>query len=83
METPTTDEKAAEASPARNLLAGYLTEKEMARELGQTPRTLRLWRQKGTGPPWARVGVHVLYPEEGGRAWLTSRIVTPKAGRRA
>ena len=52
------------------ILAGYLPEKEMARELGVTTRTFRRWRQLQIGPPHATAGREVIYSIETTRAWL-------------
>ena len=40
-----------EPAPAKRLLEGYVSEREMASERGITLRTLRLERQGGDGPP--------------------------------
>jgi hypothetical protein len=39
------------------LLSGYLTEAELAVELGKDPRTLWRWRKRQIGPPYVMNGV--------------------------
>lgn len=36
-------------------------EQEVATQLGVSKHTLRNWRQKGTGPPWYKMGHAVRY----------------------
>ncbi|PIY44488.1 MAG: hypothetical protein COZ05_08035 [Armatimonadetes bacterium CG_4_10_14_3_um_filter_59_10] len=43
---------------------------EAARLLDISYRTLTRWRQRGYGPPWARVGGRVRYTTWEVRAWL-------------
>jgi hypothetical protein len=42
-------------------LEEWLTEAETATEIGKTVRTLRQWRRKGVGPPYAQFGRTVKY----------------------
>jgi hypothetical protein len=42
-------------------LEEWLTEAETAAEIGKTVRTLRQWRRKGLGPPYALFGRTVKY----------------------
>jgi hypothetical protein len=60
------------------LLAGYLPESEMARELGRNPRTLMRWRQERTGPPVTFVGKTPMYNEESAKAWLKGQERKPR-----
>jgi hypothetical protein len=39
----------------------WLTEKEAAAKIGKSTRTLRVWRRKRTGPPYALFGRTVKY----------------------
>ena len=55
------------------LLTEYFTEGQFAKELGKTPRTLRSWRLRRTGPPYVRVGREILYRRESVLTWLKSR----------
>jgi hypothetical protein len=52
------------------LLADYLTEEELARELRVSPRTLLNWRQQRRGPPWTSVGRKVIYRKASSAKWL-------------
>ena len=45
----------AEAAIKR-LLDGYLSENELAEQLGRARRTLQEWRAKRIGPPFTRIG---------------------------
>ena len=54
------------------VLAGYLTEKQMADELGCTERTLARWRKLGIGPPYTKRGRFIDYSVEGARGWLAA-----------
>jgi hypothetical protein len=57
---------------------GYLEEAEAAILFDVKPVTLRNWRAQGTGPPFCKVhGNRVVYPLNGARDFLASRIVTP------
>jgi hypothetical protein len=70
------------------LLEGYLTESQLAAELKAhtglgTTRTLRSWRSRRKGPPWASLGKKIVYPVDGFRAWLRDQIQQPARSRRA
>jgi hypothetical protein len=65
-----------------SILAGYLTEAEFAHQIKKSRRTLQIWRQRRTGPPWVQIGNSVLYPEEGGRSWLKGLEQQPVRSRR-
>lgn len=65
------------------ILSEYLTEDELcaaARERGlpSSPRTMREWRSRGEGPPFAKFGREVIYPRAGFSQWLESKIRKPK-----
>jgi hypothetical protein len=51
---------------------GYLTEKEMAGELGLCERTLARWRKQRKGPPFVERGRFIDYNIEAARAWLAA-----------
>lgn len=38
----------------------YLGEKDIADFLGVSVSTLQLWRRKGEGPPWAKIGKRLI-----------------------
>jgi hypothetical protein len=40
---------------------GYYTETEQAVRLGKTKRTLRMWRRRGFGPAFVKMGRDVIY----------------------
>jgi hypothetical protein len=51
-------------------LADYYTENQLGTELrckigSGSVRTLRTWRQRRIGPPWAKIGQSVVYPHDG------------------
>jgi hypothetical protein len=52
------------------LLDEYLTEDELAEQIGRTLRTIRRWRALGEGPPWCRVGRQTFYRKQTVRAWF-------------
>ena len=56
---------------------------ELARYLGIQPQTLRMWRLRGIGPKYIRlgnsIGARVAYRAEDINAWLAERAVTPSA----
>jgi hypothetical protein len=66
-----------------SILAGYLSESELAAQLNKTVRTLQSWRQQRKGPPWTPMGSTIIYSEDGTRAWLKSLEQQPVRSRRA
>lgn len=50
----------------------FLTTPELAAQLRLHPTTLMIWRTKGRGPAWRKIGKRVLYDEQQVRAWLDS-----------
>jgi hypothetical protein len=60
-----------------DLLAGYLSEQEVAAQRRKSLRTLRNERARGEGPPYVRDRRTILYPIAGFRAWLASREHNP------
>lgn len=73
----------ANETPAKNLLAGYISEDKMARARGVGVRALRAERQRGDGPPWVKLSRSVWYPEAGFRDWLKSIEQRPVRARKA
>ena len=55
------------------LLAGYLSEKELARELRLSTRTIFRWRNLRQGPPYTMVGRTPMYRLDSAIAWLRAR----------
>jgi hypothetical protein len=64
-----------------SILAGYLSEPDLAAQLKKTVRTLQSWRQHCKGPPWTQIGCTILYSEDGTRAWLKSLEQQPVRSR--
>jgi hypothetical protein len=60
-----------------NVIAGYLTEQQMAEQRGKGARSLRLERQRKVGPPFVRDGRKCLYPIDGFRDWLRANEQLP------
>jgi hypothetical protein len=56
----------------RRFLGDYLTEKQLAEELGRSVRHLKRWRAQGLGPPVTRIGRTAVYRIDSVRAWLES-----------
>ena len=66
------------------LLAEHFSEHEAARELRQSVRTMRLWRQQGTGPSWIKIGRKVFYSRTALLSWIASLEHKPvRSDRRA
>jgi hypothetical protein len=70
-----------------SILAGHHTEDGLLAELEETgvkrtKRTLRIWRQRGEGPPYTKIGKTVLYPEDGFLSWLKAHTREPVRSRR-
>ena len=53
-----------------------MTTKELARLLKVSPRTIARWREKGTGPDYARIGGRIVYPESALVDWIAPRVET-------
>jgi hypothetical protein len=71
-----------------SVLAQHYNEDELATELKEktgygSPRQLRQWRERRTGPPWIKLGRAILYPIDGFEAWLKSQVQQPVRSRRA
>jgi len=57
----------------RRVLGDYLSEKELAAEIGRSIVTLRLWRRKGYGPPFTRIKRTAYYKIENVRRWIDAQ----------
>lgn len=55
-----------------NLADDFLRATELAEKIGVTPNTLLLWRRKGIGPKYSRVGGRILYRRAAVEDWLAS-----------
>jgi DNA-binding transcriptional regulator YiaG len=51
-----------------------LTPIELAVRLRVSDYTLRNWRLRGYGPPWAKIGKAIRYRLEDVRAWEKNRV---------
>lgn len=56
--------------PSGQVLDGWLTRQELARELCVAPKTLARWGAMGIGPVFVRVGTRALYRTGAVREWL-------------
>ena len=52
------------------LLANYLTEEQLAEELGKNERTVARWRALRKGPPFVVIGREIRYRREAIEKWL-------------
>jgi Helix-turn-helix domain len=65
------------------LLAEHFSEHEAARELRQSVRTVRLWRQQGKGPNWIKIGRKIFYSRTALLSWISGLEHKPvRTGRR-
>ena len=55
----------------------YVTDTELAQQLGRTARTLRTWRRQRLGPPFVVIGRDVKYRKDAVAEWLRSREQNP------
>ncbi len=54
-----------------------IDEGELSLRLGVAPTTLKVWRVRGQGPKYVKVGERVRYSVSDVQAWVESRKVTP------
>jgi hypothetical protein len=59
--------------PENLLLAGFISEAELAKQLNIGLRTLRHWRKAGIGPPIVYLGRRPVFKITSVQAWLDSR----------
>lgn len=59
------------------LLEDYLSEIETGKALNRTPRTLAIWRQRGEGPTYVKIGRTVYYNKDTILAWLKANEIKP------
>ena len=57
----------------QNLLTDYVSRSELAKQLGNSERTLIRWEEQRIGPPVTRVGRAVLYHVPAVLNWLQSQ----------
>ena len=60
-----------------------LTTNEVARKLRLTPRTLAIWRVRGEGPPYLKLGRDVRYSLLDLEAWLATTVRLPLTAQQA
>ncbi len=63
------------ATDTDGILKDFLTEPELAKELGVCRMTVRRWRSLGEAPQITRIGRRILYRREAVQSWLESRQV--------
>jgi len=68
-------------SAKTDLLAEFMTEGELAAELGKTIRTLQMWREHRKGPPFVRLGRQTLYRRDSVIGWLKANEQQPARSR--
>ena len=73
----------SETVPQSRLLSDYLTEAELAHELGRTRRSVQRWRALRVGPAPTFVGNTVLYAAQSVRTWLRQQERQPVRRRRS
>jgi hypothetical protein len=62
----------SEVTSRRRILGDFLTEKELAIEIGRSVRHIKRWRTQGLGPPFCRIGRTPVYRVEAVRDWIRS-----------
>ena len=67
---------------AKNFLEGWISEHELAKQLGKSLRALRADRQRRVGLPWAKYGKKVYYRTIAPAAYLESHEIKPVRERR-
>jgi predicted site-specific integrase-resolvase len=55
------------------VLAEYMSEAELAAQLGISTRTLIRWRRLGMGPAFTKMVRRILYPRAAVLEWLASQ----------
>jgi hypothetical protein len=66
-----------------SLLDDYITESELAVQLGIKPRTLQLWRLAGRGPAPTTIAKKIFYRRSTVSQWLEDQERKPERRRRA
>ena len=59
-------------------LAGYMTDRETAKELRKSVHTLKRWRVLRKGPPFIKNGSQVLYSRKSLEKWLERLETKPQ-----
>jgi predicted DNA-binding transcriptional regulator AlpA len=63
------------------LLDGFLTQKQLAAELGVKPGTIKNWRKRHCGPPPTRIGKAIFYRRSSVLTWISAHESPPERGR--
>jgi predicted DNA-binding transcriptional regulator AlpA len=58
---------------SEQLLDGYVSREQLAKELGKALRTIDRWERRRIGPPRVVIGRMILYRKEAVREWLLSQ----------
>jgi predicted site-specific integrase-resolvase len=66
-----------------DVLEDWLNEKATAKEIGVSIRTLRQWRRKGEGPPYAHFGRAIKYNKRAISKHYESMQIVPPRSRKA
>jgi predicted DNA-binding transcriptional regulator AlpA len=66
---------------ATKILEGYLSERQLAVQLGISLRTLYRWNERGFAPPRIILGRKIIYSPDAVRSWLDSQARKPRRGR--
>lgn len=56
----------------QELLRDFISEEQLAAELGKVRRTVQRWRQIRFGPPHLKIGKRVMYSKDSVLRWLHS-----------
>jgi excisionase family DNA binding protein len=79
---PHYDANRARGPPKTDILTGYLSRDELARELRVSARTVTRWTFQIGGIPHLKVGLRTLYRRESVLAWLVAREQQPTRTKR-
>ena len=67
------DEDAPEQTPRGSILAGWISRRDLACELGLTEDTLRRWEGRRIGPVCVRAGRRAYYRRTAVQDWLSKQ----------
>jgi hypothetical protein len=72
-----------DTAETQRIPADYQTPEQLAAELGLRPITLKNWRARQKGPPYAVVCRKIFYHRSSTREWIASQTRTPGPATRA
>ena len=55
------------------LLQDFIRDRELAQQLSLAPQTLAIWRHRGVGPAFTKIGRACWYKRTDVEAWLASQ----------